>query len=158
MGIWRIASTSKCAMKKSGLALRSTTARTASSDSSSSASRLSSTNSWIDNQVFPGAYIPELSDVIKSIERSQMNLCQVFTHNKENYFQTLQAWTENFYRNYDKLESVLAPIVSKGNVAIIMRIWEFYLCSSRLVFNRDFGYCYNVQILLSKSNDQTGYQ
>lgn len=106
------------------------------------------TNSWVDQVIFPGAYIPELAEIIRVVENSPLKLIQVFTHDKSNYRKTLIAWGENFYRNYDLLCTHLDATLSEQEKDIIMRIWEFYLCSSRLIFNTSYGYCYNVQILL----------
>jgi len=106
-----------------------------------------STNRWIDKEVFPGAYIPQLSDVIEHIDQSELRIEQVFTHNESNYFKTLMAWTHNFYENELKLKSILSGVVAVEDVEPILRIWEFYLNGSRLVFSASGGYCYNVQIL-----------
>jgi cyclopropane-fatty-acyl-phospholipid synthase len=107
-----------------------------------------STNSWIDNEVFPGAYIPELSDIIRHIDRSGLCIEQIFTHDKNNYFRTLSAWTENFYRNESRLKNIMSRNMPDSDVEVVMRIWEFYLHGSRLVFSNATGYCYNVQILV----------
>lgn len=113
-----------------------------------------STNSWIDREVFPGAYIPELSEVIKSIDRSPLHIETVYTHERSNYFRTLRAWTENLYTNWDCLVDIIQRDVSERDAQEIMRIWEFYLNGSQLVFNKYTGYCYNVQIVLScRKND-----
>lgn len=109
-----------------------------------------STNSWIDREVFPGAYIPELSDVIKSIERSRLRLETVYSHDRSNYHRTLSAWTCNLYENWDALLDILKRNVPERDANLIMRIWEFYLSGSQLVFNETNGYCYNVQIVLSQ--------
>jgi cyclopropane-fatty-acyl-phospholipid synthase len=113
--------------------------------------RNKSTNSWIDKEVFPGAYIPQLSEVIEDIERSRLAVVRVFAHDRSNYFQTLRAWAENFYKNERKLEGVLVSLVDVNDAATIMRLWEFYLCASRLAFNTANGDCYNVQIVLRKN-------
>jgi cyclopropane-fatty-acyl-phospholipid synthase len=112
--------------------------------------REGSTNSWIDREVFPGAYIPELSDIIKHVDRSELRIEQVFTHDETNYFRTLLAWTENFRKNERQLENILARAVPRADLETIMRIWEFYLDGSRLAFDSGIGYCYNVQILLRR--------
>jgi cyclopropane fatty-acyl-phospholipid synthase-like methyltransferase len=112
--------------------------------------RQGSTNSWVDDEVFPGAYIPQLSDIIEHIDRSQLYIEQVFTHDKSNYFQTLLSWTDNFHKCERELKSTLLSAVSPGDAEAIMRIWEFYLHGSRLVFSERSGYCYNVQILLRR--------
>jgi cyclopropane fatty-acyl-phospholipid synthase-like methyltransferase len=110
--------------------------------------RKGSTNSWIDREVFPGAYIPELSDIIEHVDRSELRIDRIFTHDEHNYFKTLLAWTENFHKNGRQLEDVLAKFVPQTDLDMIMRIWEFYLDGSRLAFDSQVGYCYNVQILL----------
>ncbi len=117
-----------------------------------------STNSWIDREVFPGAYIPELSEVIKSIDHSPLRIEAVYTHDRSNYFHTLSAWTENLYTNWDGLFGILQKEVSEQDAQLIMRIWEFYLSGSQLVFNNTNGYCYNVQIALScQKHDLPGH-
>lgn len=107
-----------------------------------------STNSWIDRDVFPGAYIPQLSEVTEYIERSGLEIVQVYTHDRTNYYKTLLAWTENFYRNRRELEAVLAKLIAPHDVQVVMKLWEFYLCGSRLAFKKANGECYNVQIVL----------
>ena len=98
--------------------------------------------------MFPGAYIPELSEIVKTIDASNMELDTVFTHDKTNYYKTMLAWTDNFYAQRDSLYGILRRSVLEEDAQTIMRIWEFYLCGSRLVFNDANGYCYNVQILM----------
>jgi|SRR5579871_56741 len=111
--------------------------------------RPGSTNSWIDNEIFPGAYIPRLSEITEAIDRSGLLIEQVYTHDKSNYFKTLLAWTRNFHENERELCRLLASDgLSEPDIETIMRIWEFYLHGSRLVFNEKSGYCYNAQILL----------
>jgi cyclopropane-fatty-acyl-phospholipid synthase len=112
--------------------------------------RKGSTNSWIDREVFPGAYIPELSDIIHHVDRSILRIDQIFTHDEHNYFKTLLAWTENFHKNERQLHAILTKSLSSADVDTIMRIWEFYLEGSRLAFDSQIGYCYNVQILLRR--------
>jgi len=114
--------------------------------------RHQSTNSWIDKEVFPGAYIPQLSEVIEDIERSRLEIVQVFVHDRRNYFNTLRAWEDNFYTNENELENVLTNLVVADDADTIMRLWEFYLCASRLAFNTADGACYNVQIILRRLN------
>lgn len=108
------------------------------------------TNSWIDREVFPGAYIPELSEVVNAIDRCDLQIVTIFTHNRTHYYRTLMAWLENLYDNWGVLVSILEELVPVEDAKTIMRIWEFYLSGSRLAFNDANGYCYNVQILLTR--------
>ena len=109
-------------------------------------------NSWMDDIVFPGSYIPTLSEVAKSIERSGIRIKQVFMIDKRNYYQTLDSWLSNFYDNREKLEGMLLNNnLNASEVGQIMRIWEFYLCGSKLLFNNNIGTCMNIHLLLEKS-------
>jgi cyclopropane-fatty-acyl-phospholipid synthase len=107
-----------------------------------------STNSWIDKEIFPGAYIPQLSDIIEHIDRSGLRIEQIFTHDETHYFRTLQAWIDNCYKNDIALRQVLCDLVRPDEAELIMKVWEFYLNASQLVFSASSGYCYNVQIVL----------
>ena len=109
-----------------------------------------STNAWIDEEVFPGAYIASLHEIIKSVDRSNLFLESIYTHKKENYLQTLDCWMSNYYNNRDTLLGVLKCSLSEADAELVMRIWEFYFCGSKLAFSRDEGYCYNVQIVMTQ--------
>lgn len=113
-------------------------------------SEAGSTNSWIDQEVFPGAYIPQLSEVVDCIDQSSLRFETIYSHDKSNYYQTLSAWLDNYYRQNLDLRVILEQSVSVQDSETIMRIWEFYLAGSQLVFNDSNGYCYNVQIVVSK--------
>ncbi|HKG82981.1 MAG TPA: class I SAM-dependent methyltransferase [Beijerinckiaceae bacterium] len=56
-----------------------------------------STDAWIDKNVFPGGYIPTISEVVGGIEHSRCKLVALFTHDKLNYFRTLEAWKANLF-------------------------------------------------------------
>ena len=111
-----------------------------------------STNDWIDQEIFPGAYIPTLSEVVRAIEASSLEIETKYSHEKSNYLNTLTSWANNFYRNYDKLSKVIKDIQLQGDIEQILKIWEFYLSGSRLSFNMTTGNCYNVQIVLRPKN------
>ncbi|MCG6207327.1 cyclopropane-fatty-acyl-phospholipid synthase family protein [Rhodopseudomonas sp. HC1] len=107
-----------------------------------------STNSWIDREVFPGAYIPRLSEVIHNFERSSLKVMDIYIHGSDNYFRTLSAWVDNLYRNEASLREILLANLPRRDADRILRTWEFYLQGSRLAF-RDHGRsCYNVHIVV----------
>ena len=118
--------------------------------------RRGSTNSWVGDQVFPGAHIAQLSEIVDGIDRSKLHVEKAFAHDRTNYFRTLLAWTDNFYRNEEHLKHILSGAVPRADVETILRIWEFYLHGSRLAFNQKNGYCYNVQIVLRRLEDAAG--
>jgi len=54
-----------------------------------------STNPWIAKYIFPGGYIPSLSEVLPSIERAGLLVCDVEIL-RLHYAETLKAWRERF--------------------------------------------------------------
>ena len=66
-----------------------------------------STNSWIDDVVFPGSYVPKASEVMEAIEKSGLTTLQVYSHKSENYYKTLLCWEQNFRNNYNQLLEIM---------------------------------------------------
>lgn len=100
------------------------------------------TNPWIAKYIFPGGYIPSLSEVALAIERSQLvNLdTEVW---RRHYAHTLAAWNERFQR-------VREDFV-KSKSERFCRMWEFYLnaCQSAFIV----GDLVVFQFQLGLSND-----
>ncbi len=112
-------------------------------------SDLRATNEWIDKEIFPGAYMPQLQEIVSAIDNSKLEIVQLFTHDRINYFTTLKNWLSNFYSNLEKIYDHLSlEIKSHSERCEILRLWEFYLCGSMIAFDDNFGRCRNVQILL----------
>jgi cyclopropane-fatty-acyl-phospholipid synthase len=88
-----------------------------------------STNSWIRKYIFPGGYIPALSEVLPPIERSGLWVtdCEVL---RLHYAETLRHWRRRFLANMD---AVLQDYDER-----FCRMWEFYLAGSEIAF-RHFG-------------------
>ena len=53
------------------------------------------TNPWIAKYIFPGGYIPALSEVIPAIERAGLLVCDIEIL-RLHYAETLKAWRERF--------------------------------------------------------------
>src|SRR4029079_16617276 len=53
------------------------------------------TNPWIAKYIFPGGYIPALSEVLPVIERSGLLVCDIEIL-RLHYAETLKAWRERF--------------------------------------------------------------
>jgi cyclopropane fatty-acyl-phospholipid synthase-like methyltransferase len=53
------------------------------------------TNPWIAKYIFPGGYIPALSEVIPAIERAGLLVCDIEVL-RLHYAETLKAWRERF--------------------------------------------------------------
>src|SRR5215204_1713988 len=90
-----------------------------------------STDAWIEKNVFPGGYIPTISEVVGGIEHSRCKLVALFTHDKLNYFRTLEAWMANLFA--ECCRSVLIKYcLNTSSINSIIRIWEYFLSSSQI--------------------------
>ena len=97
------------------------------------------TNPWIAKYIFPGGYIPSLSEVFPAIERAGLLVCDVEIL-RLHYAETLKAWRERFLaRREDAVQLYGERFV---------RMWEFYLASSEMSFRKQG--LMNFQIQLAK--------
>ncbi|MDJ0627616.1 MAG: cyclopropane-fatty-acyl-phospholipid synthase family protein [Rhodobacter sp.] len=109
------------------------------------------TNAWIDSAVFPGGYIPLISDVVRSIEQNRISIKDIFIHHKSNYFRTLKSWRENFFSSEKALREILLRDLQAPEVEKIMRMWNFYLAVSQLSFSPEHGTYQTAQFSLQKN-------
>ncbi|HQU16583.1 MAG: SAM-dependent methyltransferase [Chromatiales bacterium 21-64-14] len=84
-----------------------------------------STNPWIRRHIFPGGYIPALSELSRSIEPSALRLCDVEVL-RLHYALTLEAWLERF-------ETHRAEVAERLGERFC-RMWEFYLAACAASF------------------------
>ena len=120
------------------------------------------TNPWIDKYIFPGGYIPRVSEVIRNIEDSGMVLLACHRHEGVNYQKTLRCWLDNLLSNQihcmDIIESNIRESSSWNNEKIayeskrVFRIWIFYLASIQMIFDHEFGSCDVTQFVISNLN------
>jgi cyclopropane-fatty-acyl-phospholipid synthase len=97
------------------------------------------TNPWIAKYIFPGGYIPALSEVIPAIERAGLLVCDIEIL-RLHYAETLKAWRERFMARREE-----AVWLYDERFA---RMWEFYLASSEMAFRKQN--MMNFQIQLAK--------
>jgi cyclopropane-fatty-acyl-phospholipid synthase len=83
------------------------------------------TNPFIAKYIFPGGYIPALSEVSSAIERSGLIISDLEIL-RLHYAETLRAWRKRFLANWD----VAAGILDET----FCRMWEFYLAGSEAAF------------------------
>jgi cyclopropane-fatty-acyl-phospholipid synthase len=113
--------------------------------------RETSPDEWVDRHIFPGGYIPTVSEVIAGIERSNCQILKVFTHDKSNYFRTLECWTANLCCNRASCERVLLGAgLNAEDVRTILRIWEYFLSASQIAFSEKYGRCRVAHFLVRK--------
>jgi len=83
------------------------------------------TNSWIQKYIFPGGYLPSLSEVIPVIEKLGLKLTDVEIL-RLHYAKTLRAWRERFMARRDEAVAIMDER--------FCRMWEFYLAVSEAAF------------------------
>jgi cyclopropane-fatty-acyl-phospholipid synthase len=83
------------------------------------------TNPFIAKYIFPGGYIPALSEVVSSIEKSGLIISDLEIM-RLHYAETLKAWRERFLANWDKAAAIRDET--------FCRMWEFYLAASETAF------------------------
>ncbi len=83
------------------------------------------TNPWIRKYIFPGGYIPSLSEVLPSIERAGLFVTDIEIL-RLHYAETLRAWREQFMANRAE--------VARIHDERFCRMWEFYLAGRRRRF------------------------
>lgn len=83
------------------------------------------TSPWIRKYIFPGGYIPALSEVTAAIEHSELFITDVEVL-RLHYAETLRHWRERFLANRDKARAIYDER--------FCRMWEFYLAASEVAF------------------------
>jgi cyclopropane-fatty-acyl-phospholipid synthase len=98
------------------------------------------TSAWIQRYIFPGGYIPAISEVIPAVEKSRLLIADMEIL-RLHYAKTLQAWRECFLAHREQVVAVYDER--------FCRIWEFYLAASQAAF--EIGLMMNFQIQLTKN-------
>jgi cyclopropane-fatty-acyl-phospholipid synthase len=102
----------------------------------------SSTNAFIRKYIFPGGYIPALSEMMPSIERSGLAVTDVEVL-RLHYAETLKHWRERFMKNRQRAIDIYDERFA--------RMWEFYLAGSEASFRWQDMVVFQVQ--MTKRND-----
>lgn len=100
------------------------------------------TNSWIHKYIFPGGYIPSLSEVLPAIERAGLKITDVEIL-RLHYAETLKAWRERFLARRSEALALYDET--------FCRMWEFYLAASETAFRFQDMMIFQIQLV----RDQT---
>jgi len=95
------------------------------------------TNPWIRKYIFPGGYIPALSEVSAAIEKSGLHITDVEIL-RLHYAETLRHWRMRFLANRDKA----AELYDER----FCRMWEFYLVGSEISFRYMRNVVFQIQM------------
>jgi cyclopropane-fatty-acyl-phospholipid synthase len=96
-----------------------------------------STNPWIAKYIFPGGYVPALSEVTAAIERNGLIVCDVEVL-RLHYALTLAEWRRRFLARREEA----ARLYDER----FCRMWEFYLAGSEMAFRHDGEVVFQIQI------------
>ena len=99
------------------------------------------TNPWIAKYIFPGGYIPALSEVLPAIERAQLVVGDVEVL-QLHYAETLKAWRERFLAHRDEVLQLYDQR--------FVRMWEFYLAASEMAFRQGDKVVFQIQMTKRK--------
>jgi len=100
------------------------------------------TAAFIRKYIFPGGYIPALSEVFPAIEKSGLMVNDVEIL-RLHYADTLKHWRERFLANRDRAKAIYDER--------FCRMWEFYLSASEAAFRWQDLMVFQIQ--LTKKND-----
>ncbi len=95
------------------------------------------TNPFIAKYIFPGGYIPALSEMTAAVEKEGLIITDVEVL-RLHYAETLKAWRERFLARR-------AEVVDMYDERFA-RMWEFYLASSEASFRHDDLVVFQLQI------------
>jgi cyclopropane-fatty-acyl-phospholipid synthase len=100
------------------------------------------TNPWIAKYIFPGGYIPALSEVLPAIERAGLLVTDIEIL-RLHYAETLKHWRNRFLAHREEVEKLYDER--------FVRMWEFYLAASEMAFRKQG--MMNFQIQITKRQD-----
>jgi cyclopropane-fatty-acyl-phospholipid synthase len=95
------------------------------------------TNPWIAKYIFPGGYIPAVSEVLPAIERAGLLVTDIEIL-RLHYAYTLKAWRERFLAHREEAERLYD--------ARFVRMWEFYLASAEMAFRQQGMMVFQIQL------------
>jgi cyclopropane-fatty-acyl-phospholipid synthase len=95
------------------------------------------TNPWIAKYIFPGGYIPALSEILPRIERAGLLVTDIEIL-RLHYAETLKHWRERFLAHREEAERIYDRR--------FVRMWEFYLAASEMTFREQNMMVMQIQI------------
>ncbi|MBB3594841.1 cyclopropane-fatty-acyl-phospholipid synthase [Rhizobium sp. BK529] len=100
------------------------------------------TTPWLDKYIFPGGYIPALSEILPEIEKAGLAVTDIEVL-RLHYAWTLAHWRKRFLARWQEAAALYDER--------FCRMWEFYLASAEAAFRHEDLVVFQIQ--LSKRND-----
>jgi cyclopropane-fatty-acyl-phospholipid synthase len=95
------------------------------------------TPAWIRKYIFPGGYVPALSEVLPVVERERLWITDIEIL-RLHYAQTLRAWRRRFEQNRERIKAIYDER--------FCRMWEMYLVGAELAFRRGGQMVFQMQL------------
>ncbi len=95
------------------------------------------TNPWMAKYIFPGGYIPALSEVLPAIERAGLLVTDIEIL-RLHYAETLKSWRERFLAHRGEIMRLYDEK--------FLRMWEFYLACSEMAFREQAMMVFQIQL------------
>ena len=92
---------------------------------------------WITKYIFPGSYVPSLSEVLPAVERSGLWITDIEIL-RLHYAETLKDWYERFQAHRAE-----AGALYDGRFC---RMWEFYLAACEMMFRNGDLMVFQIQL------------
>lgn len=105
------------------------------------------TEFYIRKHVFPGGWIPSLSQTISAMEECGLEIVDI-ENLRRHYALTLDAWSERFDRNWDKIHALDPQRFDER----FRRVWRTYLVACAEMFRSPTSQTHLFQIVFSKGN------
>lgn len=100
------------------------------------------TTPWLDKYIFPGGYVPALSQIVPVIEAAGFVITDIEVL-RLHYAWTLKHWRKRFMARWSDVERLYD--------ARFCRVWEYYLSTAEAAFRYEDLVVFQIQI--SKRND-----
>jgi cyclopropane-fatty-acyl-phospholipid synthase len=104
--------------------------------------RPGATNPFIARHIFPGGYVPSLSEVFPAVERAGLFVTDVEIL-RLHYAETLMHWRSRFHRHRDEVVGL------RGET--FFRTWDFYLAGSEAAFRSGDMMVFQMQLCRSQT-------
>jgi cyclopropane-fatty-acyl-phospholipid synthase len=97
----------------------------------------SATSPWIDRYIFPGGYVPALSEVMRAVEKEALVTADIEVW-RLHYAETLRHWRRRFEAREAEARAL--------HDARFCRMWRYYLAASEATFRHNSQVVFQLQL------------